>query len=373
MRQYERYLFLHLLWPTVLITGSLTAIVWLTQILRFLDFMLSRGLSLVDFLYLTGLMLPSLLLMLIPISLAIAVIYTYNKLTVESELIVLNAVGVSKWEIARPALMLGTLCMIFCYALSLYVMPRANQHFQDIRTFFRDKYASVLLEEQVFSNPVDGLTLFIRERDSNNNLYGILLQDNREPKQVTTMLADEGALEQTPNGPRFHLKRGLRQLYSEGRVSWLKFDDYTIDIAFYGQDVQRKVSANERTIGELFQREGLTEKQARAYRAEAHQRLSWPALALALPLFVMATLFSSEFNRRGQGKRIISAAVGLVGLVLVYFTVRNLTVNHGGLAVLLYAMVLVPGGVGAYLLITGRVLRFSRPVLLPQEPERGTV
>ena len=73
--------------------ANLTAIVWLTQILRFLDFMLSRGLSLLDFLYLTGLMLPSLLLMLLPISLAIAVIYTYNKLTVESELIVLNAVG----------------------------------------------------------------------------------------------------------------------------------------------------------------------------------------------------------------------------------------------------------------------------------------
>ena len=84
---------MHMLWPTVIVTASLTAIVWLTQILKFLDFMLSRGLSLGDFLYLTGLMLPSLLLILIPIALGIAVIYTYNRLMVESELIVLNAVG----------------------------------------------------------------------------------------------------------------------------------------------------------------------------------------------------------------------------------------------------------------------------------------
>ena len=76
MRQYERYLFMHLLWPTVLITASLTGIVWLTQVLRFLDFILNRGLSLGDFMYLTGLMLPSLLLILMPICLCIAVVYT---------------------------------------------------------------------------------------------------------------------------------------------------------------------------------------------------------------------------------------------------------------------------------------------------------
>src|SRR5690349_12039968 len=114
MRHYERYVFSHLLWPTVLVTVSLTGIIWLTQVLRFLDFILNRGLSLGDFLYLTGLMLPSLLLILMPIALAIAVIYTYNKLTVESELIVLNAVGVSKWELTRPALLLSLICVLIC-------------------------------------------------------------------------------------------------------------------------------------------------------------------------------------------------------------------------------------------------------------------
>jgi len=146
MRQYERYLLMHLLWPTVLITMSLTGIVWLTQILRFLDFMLNRGLGATDFIYLTGLMLPQLLLVLIPISLAVAVMYTYNRLTVESELVVLNAVGVSKWQLAKPVVMMGLAATAICYALALYLMPIANGHFRDIRTFFRDKYASVLLE-----------------------------------------------------------------------------------------------------------------------------------------------------------------------------------------------------------------------------------
>lgn len=355
MRQYERYLFMHLLWPTVVITASLTAIVWLTQILKFLDFMLSRGLSLLDFMYLSGLMLPSLLLMLIPVALGIAVIYTYNRLTVESELIVLNAVGISKWQLARPALLLGMVCMLACYALSLVLMPKANEKFQDIRTFFRDKYASVLLEEEVFNSPIDGVTVFVRERDEQNNLSGVLMHDSRDPKQTITMIADHGRMEQTPAGPRFYLQQGMRQQWREGKVSWLAFDDYAIDFAFYGQNVARKRSPDERSIGELFSSEGLNDKQIAAYRAEGHQRLTWPLFALSLPLFALATLFSSEFNRRGQLKRILTASLGMAGMVLVYFITRSLSVTHGWMSALLYANVVGMAAASSYLLYSARV------------------
>lgn len=360
MRHYERYLFLHLLWPAVLITMSLTGIVWLTQVLRFLDFILNRGLSLADFLYLTGLMLPSLLLMLLPISLGIAVIYTYNKLTIESELVVYNAVGISKWQQARPAVLLGIACMLLCYALSLYIMPTANQRFRDIRTLFRDKYASVLLEEEVFNSPMDGLTVFVRERDSANNLGGILLHDSRDPKQTITMVAQSGRVEQTASGPKFYLQHGLRQQLKDGRISWLAFEDYAMEIAFYGKDGVRSYSPDEQTISGLYNREGLSEKEAHAYRAEANQRLTWPLFSVALPLFVLATLFSTEFSRRGQSRRIVFAAIGMAFLVGLYFTVRNLTAKNGELVPLLYLLVLSVIGLSAYIIIYARIVRFTR-------------
>lgn len=344
MRQYERYLFMHLLWPTVVITASLTAIVWLTQILKFLDFMLSRGLSITDFMFLSGLMLPQLLLILMPIALGIAVIYTYNRLTTESELIVLNAVGISKWQLAKPAIMLGLFCTLTCYALGLALMPKANAKFQDIRTFFRDKYASVLLQEEVFNNPIDGVTVYVRARDEANNLSGVMMHDSRDPKQRITMIADSGRMEQTAAGPRFYLKNGMRQQWREGKVSWLAFDDYAIDIAFYGKQVTRKRSPSERTIWQLFDREGLNDKQAAAYRAEAHQRLTWPMLSLALPLLALAVLFSSEFNRRGQLKRILAAAFGMALLLLIYFACRSISVKQSWVSGMLYLIVV--GAVG---------------------------
>lgn len=365
MRQYERYLFNHLLGPAVVICASLTGLVWLMQTLKFLDFMLSRGLTIGDFLLLTGLMLPSLLVMLIPISIAIGVIYTYNKLMVESELIVLSAVGISKWQLAKPALMLGTVACVICYALALYLMPLANARFQDIRVFFRDKYASVLLEEEVFNNPMDGVTVYARARDG-QNLKGILMHDSRDVNQTITMIADHGRVEQTASGPRFYLESGIRQQWKDGRVSWLAFDNYTMDIAFFGNDIVRKRSEAEQTIFELFNREGLTDKQVASYRAEAHQRLTWPLLSLGLPLFAIAMLFSSEFNRRGQGQRMIIAAGGMVVLVLVYFALRSLSVKHAWLAAGMYVISFGVIGYGYYLLRSNHIIRWRKPTLVLQ-------
>lgn len=338
MRQYERYLLLNLLLPTVLVTVALTGIIWLTQVMRFIDFMLNRGLTIGDFLYLTGLMLPSLLLILIPISLAIAVIYTYNRLTTDSELIVLNAVGVSKLQLARPAMLIGAACTVICYILALYLMPVANQKFRDIRTFFRDKYASVLLEEEVFNNPIDGITVFVRKRDAKNNLFDILLHDNRNPREAMTMMAKEGRMEQTATGPRFYLKDGVRQQIDEGRVSWLSFKDYAIDIAFYAKEIQRRRDPDEQTITELWRGNPADERQHRALRAEAHQRLTWPMFGIVLPLLALALLSSGEFNRRGQWKRIVMAAGSIVLVTLIYFALRGMIVKQAWATPLLYVL-----------------------------------
>ena len=327
MRQYERYLFFNLITPAVLVTLALTGVIWLTQVLRFLDFMLNRGLTASEFFYLTGLMLPSLLLIIIPVAITIAVIYTYNRLTAESELVVLNAVGVSKLDLARPVILLALGALIVCYTLSAWLMPLSNEKFRDIRTFFRDKYASMLLQEGVFNTPIDGVTVFVRARDDNGGLRGILLHDNRNPKETVTMMAATGRLEQTKSGPRFYLERGQRQQWQNGRVSWLSFDSYTLDVAFYAKNISRDQEPDERTIRELFTLEGKTPAATNILRAEGHQRLVWPLLNLALPLLALSILFLGEFNRRGQWKRVMVAAIFCVALVLLFFVLRNLMVK----------------------------------------------
>lgn len=337
MRHYVVYILRHLAWPTLLITASLTCIIWLTQALRFIDFIVNRGLSIGDFLYITSLLFPSLLSLLVPVSLFLAVIFTYNRLQSDSELTVLRAAGLSRWQLAQPALLLGVLATLFGYLLSLYLQPFSSRQFNDMRAFLRDNYTSVLLQEEVFNTPVDGLTVFVRERDSKANLRGILVHDNRIQDNPVTMMAEQGRLVQGKSGPQFYLEKGIRQERRQGRVSWLNFDQYTLDISFYtGVLRERDRDAEEKYLSELFSPDIPNETVRNQSRAEGHQRLIWPLYNLALAMLAASLLLTGEYSRRGQWKRIAVAAACAIATVLIAIGLRNLVVKQPMAMPLLY-------------------------------------
>lgn len=365
MRQ-TTYMLKLLIWPTLFITVSLTSIVWLTQALRFIDFTINRGLSALDFLYLTGLLIPSLLLIILPVSLFVAVVFTYHKLSAESELVVMKAAGLSPLQLARPAIIMGLAVMLLCYGLSLYLMPATKRQFKDMQTFLRDNYTSMLLQEEVFNNPVDGLTVFVRNRDDDGILHGVLVHDSRLPNQPVTMLAEEARLIQTPGGPRFHLIGGMRQELREGRVSWLDFDSYNLDISLYTKaPATHKRGAEELFVSELLNPATTDPGLRWEYRAELHQRLTWPLYALGLALLGAAALLSGEFTRRGQWKRLVAIAASATGLVLAAIGLSNVMVRLPMLTPVSYAVALI--------FITGcfLFLAFPRQPNIPAYPANG--
>src|ERR1700727_1241695 len=99
---YSKYIVKNLVHSTLLITFSLTSIVWLTQALRFIDFIVNQGVSIIIFLTLTALLIPSLLFMILPPAMFCSVLFVYNKLRNDSELVVMQASGLSNWRLAKP-------------------------------------------------------------------------------------------------------------------------------------------------------------------------------------------------------------------------------------------------------------------------------
>ncbi len=112
-----------------------------------------------------------------------------------------------------------------------------------------------------------------------------------------------------------------------------------LDVAFYSQKDGRTYKAEERTIDELFNTDGLNEKDKKAYLAEAHYRLTWPLFNLMMPLAAMAGLFSGYFNRRGQWKRTTVTTLTLTGIILLYFALRSLGVKYTAVQPMLYVMI----------------------------------
>ena len=106
MASLDRYILRQCFSMMIFITAALSAAVWLAQSLRLVDLIVNRGLAIEVFLYLALLILPRFLDIVLPIGAFIAVLFVFNRLTSESELVVMRAAGLSHLRLAWPVFVL---------------------------------------------------------------------------------------------------------------------------------------------------------------------------------------------------------------------------------------------------------------------------
>src|ERR1700712_5411040 len=206
----DRYMFRQLAVALVAVTGGLAMLIWLVQSLRFVELVVNRGLSFIVFLQLTGLLLPSFVAVILPITSFVVVQFVYQRLAGDRELTVMRAAGLSPLSLARPALFLAFLVMIAGYILNIWVVPRSYTAFREYQFEIRNRMAAFLLQEGVFTPVSDELTVYIRTRDRDGTLRGTWVEDARQKNSRATILAETGRLVNGVNGPRVLLLNGSR-------------------------------------------------------------------------------------------------------------------------------------------------------------------
>ena len=370
MNRITRYISGQLLLATLFVTLTITCAVWLTQSLRFIELIVNRGLTIGAYLYLTVLLLPSFLAMLLPIGLFAATLFTYNRLVADSELIVLRAAGLGPAQLARPGLVLSLVIVLVGYALVLVAMPWSYRQFKDLEVGFRHDYSAVLLREGAFNTLSDGITVYVREREADGELRGLIVHDNRDKARTVTIMAERGILAQTDEGPRVIMVNGNRQLVERdsGKLSLLYFERYSVDIGRQtgtsDADEARWREPRERFLKDLLF-PGNSPMDIQNYdrlRAEGHNRLTSPLYALLFALVALAALLSGDHNRRGQSKRIAVAIVLAVVLQSTSVAASGLASRNGALIPLIYANVLAPMVIAAWWILRHPRRRRSAPV-----------
>jgi lipopolysaccharide export system permease protein len=362
MTRLNRYVFRQLFWTGILVLVSLTCVVWLIQSLRFVEMIVNRGLSATVFVWFTALLVPSFVYVILPIALFIAVLFTYNRLMVDSELVVMRATGMSQRRLAVPATALALLGTLLAYAMSLYVLPASYHRFKEAQFQIRNTYASVLLQEGVFNTLIKGVTVFVRSRSGDGDLEGIIVHDGRQEDRAVTMMAERGALTEGPNGPRVLMVNGNRQelIKSTGKMSLLYFDRYVFDVGAFGDtQEERWREPRERYIHELFSPsdDPNSTYNYNKLRMEGHSRLAQPLLNLAATLVALACLLTGQFNRRGQWRRIAVATLILVAIQAGALVTKSMGERYLAIAPLLYVVAALPTLIAGAVLVAGTRLR----------------
>ena len=290
MKGITKYVLWQLLVGMILVTAGLTCVIWLSQSLRFVEMIVNRGLSVGTFIYLTMLLLPNFLSIIMPIALFTVVVFTYNKLIADRELVVMRSAGLSQNALAKPALILAFAVVFVGYSLTLYLLPNSYRMFREMQWDIRYNYSQILLREGAFNVISDDVTVYLRKRTNDGQLRGILVHDVRKKDKPSTIMAERGAVIDSDGYARVVMFDGNRQEIDKNtkNLSILYFDKYVFDLESKKNDGGiRYREARERMPLELLniKKEKLMNKKDHGkFIVEGHNRFISPLSALAFTL-----------------------------------------------------------------------------------------
>lgn len=349
----QRYLWTQAFWPTVMTLAALTLLALLTQSLQTLDLIVENRQSALTFLKITGLALPQLIGIILPLAAFMAALYALNRLNGDSEIIVAKAAGASPWQIGSPLIRLGILAMIAHLLITLFVQPSAFREMRAEILEVRTDLASQLVQAGEFISPARDLTLYARDLGIGGELQDILIHDGRDPDDVITHTAKTGVVQRTPAGAALLLKDGSVQTQlPDGSLDIIQFEDYRLDLSdAFAFDTRLRLKPSDMYLHELLRpdpRNFIYGTQKQEFAAEGHSRLAAPLYNVALVILALCFMVRGEHQRMGYNSRIIicsalgfvlrilgfaaaSAAEADTGLNLVQYALPGLTILLGGL------------------------------------------
>lgn len=344
MKTLERYIIRRTLYAFTLTIAAMTGVVWATQALRQLDLVTSKGQTIVQFIGITMLALPFLIMIIAPFALMLALILVLNALSGDSELIVIDASGGSRFLVLKPVLLYSFAVMLLIGSFSLYVAPNGLAQLRTEITRVRADLVANIVKPGKFISVEGGLTFHIRNRSGNGTLDGLLLHDTRDGETAFTYQADTGQIVEAADRTLLVMNNGTiqRRPKQEGDISIVRFQSYAFDLSNLVPEAGEPVfKASERTTANLFspgRNDAYALKNPDKLNQELHERFSQPLYAIAFGLIVFAFLGKARTTRQGRGAAVVGAIACCVILRTSGFGVTAISGGSTALLGLLYAV-----------------------------------
>lgn len=365
MKILNRYIFRQILAGFLIVCFSLLAMLWLTQSLHFVEMVTRQGLPVYLFAEMTSLLMPRIFNILSPIAVFVTILFVYHRLIADREMAVMQSAGISPWQNARAALIMGLLVL----AVNVYVMnigiPWAERNFRDLEWRVKNNLTQMIFREGEFTSMKNGLTVFIDKHENDGSVSGIFVSDESKPGKKVTLTAEKGRLIQTEKGPRILFINGVRQEIdlNDYKFSTLSFTRYSAEFNNAGGKKKKNQTVREKNIIELLNSaddKSLDIYTVRKNIVEGNRRILYPFYNLLFALLACAGLLVSTFNRRGQAKVISIEIICMILIMGGDLAFTNLAGRSLYVLPLLYLNCLLPLCVCFYLLLFYNPFYFRR-------------
>ena len=338
----------------------LVSVYWVNSAVRLFDRLISDNQSVWVFLELTALTLPNVIRLMLPVAAFVAVLYTTQRMTGESELVVMQATGFSPFRLARPVLYFGIVVALLISVLAHVLVPMARTRLNERNAEINDNVTARFLTEGTLLHPGSGLTLYIRAIGPTGELDDVFLFFFNDTATTEIYTATRAYLTRSGSGPKLVMFDGMAQTLASGSrsLSLTRFQDFTYDIgALMAARGPRAATLDEWMTPALLWPDAQRLAETGASPAEAifhgHDRFAKPLMAIAGVMIGFAALIGSNYSRFGMWRPMLLASGLYVGLYLLMNLMDRTAARGDGWVVLVYAPAL------AGLLVTGGLFLWS--------------
>lgn len=322
----DKYIIKQILFGLLIVSSILLGIAWFSQIIRLLSYLVNNNIGFWTFIRMTTLLLPDLLVIILPIALFAVVLFVYNRLVSDKELVIMQAVGMSVKELSKPALNIAIFITLMSFYVTLFISPIYAVKYRTFAFDAQNDISALLIQEGEFNEITKGLTIYVKG-SKDNVLSDIFINDQRIPTKPRTILAERGIITASNNNISIALVNGSVQEESDGKYTFGSFEKYTADLGVVAKNSVRNKRAGELKFFEIiFARElgYANDETYPKFLVELHKRLIEPLYNIIFTLIALVAIFKSPLNKRSNSKNMIFAVFSMIGVEMLYIALLNL-------------------------------------------------
>jgi len=325
-----RYLLKELLPSFLLGVVGFTFILLTGRILQLTELFVNKGIPLLFILRLLYLLLPSFLVLTIPMATLLSVLITFNRLSSDNEITAFKASGVSLYQMIPPVMVLALGTTLITAVLSISALPVANEASRSLLYQMASSKAQAGVRERVFNDDFEGLVIYVeRVTPRTFEWENVFISDSRNAAEVHTIIARDGMVLSDPQRliVTLRLKEGAIHKLGDQPSGYQKVDFKTYDLRLNLKTGWKDRQAAEKnpadmSLGELAEAvRALRSKNADAkiQMVKIHEKFSVPFACLVLGMIGIPLGIQSRAGRAGKSMGFAWS----IGVLLVYYLLTS--------------------------------------------------
>ena len=288
-----KYFFIEFIKFFLIISLSLSFLVWITQAARLLELITEYGNPVHIYIKFLTLSFPKIFNNVFLLSFTISMFFLLNKMQSDQELNIYWMAGISKLKVINFAILITSILLFFHIIFSTFIVPWSSSKGRQILGNSKFSQINSLVKEKNFNSPLKGLTVYVESNDNKGNLEGIFIYEKER-----TIIASKGVVLFDGDKNFLKLYNGSTQEIVNNSVNIINFKTTIFDFTKFQMQNVSHPKFTEREIKWLFKNIDNPDLEnigrSKEIREEINSRLIKPFFIIILCITSCFLLYSNN-------------------------------------------------------------------------------